>query len=128
MRKRKKKSLAVLLLFFGVLIGYAGSMILPVQPVPEAQPLPSEAQPLREQDDRQQHSAPAEYGQGKSIFLGYLGIYSGRIAVFHGEPPHGTLQYVTDFEVREDLREQLAAGVPFRDANELLALLENYTS
>ncbi|MBT9169011.1 MAG: hypothetical protein DDT19_02363 [Syntrophomonadaceae bacterium] len=62
------------------------------------------------------------------IFQGYLGIYSGRIAIFHGQPPHGTLQYVTDYEVREDLHEQLAVGVPFRDASELLALLENYTS
>jgi len=125
--KRKKKSFAVLLVIFGVLIGYAGAMILSVRPVPEAQPLPSEAQP-HEQGVRQQLSVPEEYGQGKLIFQGYLGIYGGRVAIFHGEPPHGTLQYVTDYEVREDLREQLAAGVPFRDASELLALLENYTS
>ncbi|MBS3885895.1 MAG: BofC C-terminal domain-containing protein [Dethiobacter sp.] len=126
MRKSKKKSLIVLLLFIGVLIGYAGAMILPVRLAPEALPLPSEAQPPP--DLRQQSPNPEENGQGKMIFQGYLGIYSGRIAIFSGQPPDGTLQYVTDYEVREDLREQLAAGVPFKDASELLALLENYTS
>ncbi|MBS4007890.1 MAG: BofC C-terminal domain-containing protein [Clostridium sp.] len=90
--------------------------------------MPSEAQTPRVPDMRQQMSEPEEDNQGKMIFQGYLGIYDERIAIFFGQPPDGSLQYVTDFKVREDLREQLAVGVPFRDASELLALLENYTS
>ncbi|MBS3900842.1 MAG: BofC C-terminal domain-containing protein [Dethiobacter sp.] len=127
MRKNKRNLFAVLLFLSGLLIGCAGAMILLAQSAPEALPLPSEAQtPLP--DSRQQMSVPEEDDKGKMIFQGYLGIYSGRIAIFSGQPPQGTLQYVTDYEVREDLRGQLAVGVPFRDASELLALLENYTS
>ena len=127
-RRNKKKSFAVIFLFLGVLIGSAGAVILQLQPAPEALPLPSEAQTPRVPDMRQQMSEPEEDNQGKMIFQGYLGIYDERIAIFFGQPPDGTLQYITDYKVREDLREQLAVGVPFRDASELLALLENYTS
>lgn len=65
----------------------------------------------------------------QDIFLhGYVGVHGERIAIFQGYPPNGILQYVTEFEVRDDIRDQLENGVPFTTTKELMQLLESYTS
>lgn len=62
-------------------------------------------------------------------YQGYLGVYEDHLAIYDGLPPHGTLQHViTDYEVRDDVRPLLEAGIPFTDTYDLLRLLENYTS
>ena len=71
---------------------------------------------------------PGGYVEPEAIFRGYLGVHGSRIAVYRGNPSQGELQYVTEYEVREDVREQLESGVPFADTEELLQLLENFTS
>ncbi len=58
----------------------------------------------------------------------YIGIWGDRIAIFRGVPPGGSLEQVTEFEVREDVREQLERGIPYANMEELLLLLESYTS
>lgn len=65
----------------------------------------------------------------QDIFMhGYLGIHAERIAVFQGDPPNGVLQHVTEFEIRDDIRDQLEKGVVFTTTEELMQLLESYTS
>lgn len=74
---------------------------------------------------------PAEvegYEEAEGLFGGYIGVQDGRIAIFRGRPPNGTLEHVTEFEVKEDVREQLERGIPFTTTEELLQLLESYTS
>ncbi|MDW7650700.1 MAG: BofC C-terminal domain-containing protein [Bacillota bacterium] len=71
---------------------------------------------------------PGGYVDTESMIRGYLGIHGTNIAIYHGKPPHGELEYITEYEVRDDVREQLEAGVPFNDTEELLRLLENFTS
>ncbi|HZK24671.1 MAG TPA: hypothetical protein VFC74_04710 [Oscillospiraceae bacterium] len=62
-------------------------------------------------------------------YQGYLGVYEDHLAIYDGLPPHGTLQHViADYEVRDDVRPLLEAGIPFTDTYDLLRLLENYTS
>jgi hypothetical protein len=65
----------------------------------------------------------------RDIFLhGYLGVHGERIAIFQGNPPNGILQHVTEFEVGDDVRDQLEKGVMFTTTEELMQLLESYTS
>ncbi|MBS4023195.1 MAG: BofC C-terminal domain-containing protein [Dethiobacter sp.] len=58
----------------------------------------------------------------------YIGVHDGKIAIFRGLPPAGSLEQVTPFEVKEDVREQLEKGITFSTEEELLKLLESYTS
>jgi hypothetical protein len=58
----------------------------------------------------------------------YLGVHHGHIAIFRGDPPDGSLEEVTEFEVKDDIRDQLEQGVPFYTIEELQQLLESYTS
>jgi hypothetical protein len=59
---------------------------------------------------------------------GYIGVHNDRIAIFRGVPPSGSLERVTEFEVKNDVRDQLEKGIPFSNMEELLLLLESYTS
>jgi hypothetical protein len=59
---------------------------------------------------------------------GYIGVHNDRIAIFRGVPPSGSLERVTEFEVKNDVRDQLERGIPFSNMEELLLLLESYTS
>ena len=92
---------------------------LPSIPILENPELPEDNLPPGE---------PGGYVEPEAIFRGYLGVHGNRIAVYRGNPSQGELQYVTEYEVREDVREQLESGVPFANTEELLRLLENYTS
>lgn len=58
----------------------------------------------------------------------YLGVYRGKIAIYRGLPPNGVLERVTDFPVRDDVADQLEQGIPFKTTENLLWLLESYTS
>lgn len=129
-RRRHTTFPGLIFLVLGILIGFVAAMGLGRTPSPHAQPLRYDAPPMRDPDipTRDVLEDPGGYTESEAIFRGYLGTYSNRIAIFQGEPPHGTLQHITEYEVRDDLREQLEAGVPFRDAGELITLLENYTS
>jgi hypothetical protein len=128
-RKRKKASFSIVFLMLGVLIGYAAAAIIR-SPVPQEQPLPRSVTPLEEQAPGVQNvvEEPGGYTEPEMIFRGYLGVHNNRIAIFQGKPPDGVLQHITEYEVRDDLRESLENGVPFHDTGELLGLLENYTS
>jgi hypothetical protein len=129
-RKQSNVWLSVLLLVLGVLLGYAAAGSLRGTAAPEARPLPYEAPLVKDPqlDLQKTIDNPGGYSEPEMAFSGYLGIHNQYIAIFEGEPPTGKLQYVTDYEVREDLRDQLEAGVPFSGSGELLTLLENYTS
>lgn len=114
----------------GLLLGFACATALLRPPPPGAQPLSEQVPPLKNSGfvANEVQEMPGEDAGSELIFQGYLGTYENRIAIYRGEAPQGTLQHITDYEVRDDLREQLEAGVPFRDAGELITLLENYTS
>lgn len=58
----------------------------------------------------------------------YLGVYRGKIAIYRGIPPGGVLERVTDYPVRDDVADQLEQGIPFKTTEDLLWLLESYTS
>ncbi len=58
----------------------------------------------------------------------FLGVRGDRIAIYRGVPPEGTLERVTEYEVKEDVRDQLEKGIPFSTMEELMQLLESYTS
>jgi hypothetical protein len=58
----------------------------------------------------------------------YLGVRGDRIAIFRGLPPDGVLERVTEYEVKDDVRDQLEKGIPFTTMEELMQLLESYTS
>jgi hypothetical protein len=59
---------------------------------------------------------------------GYIGVHNDKIAIFRGVPPSGSLEQVTEFEVKNDVRDQLEKGIPFSNLEELQLLLESYTS
>lgn len=128
-RRRKLELYWVILYILGTLFGMAagiGVMSLHQRAAdsqPRVAPRVEEPQTLIKEP-----ADPGGYSGPEAVFSGYLGVHNNRIAVFEGEPPHGTLQLVTEYEVRDDLREQLEAGVPFTDTYDLLRLLENYTS
>jgi hypothetical protein len=123
-RQRKKASLAVVLLVLGFLAGFATATVL--RPAPQGRLLPEAGYP--DNTGAQRVLDEPGYGGQELIFHGYLGIYSERIAIFQGVPPDGTLQYLTDYEIRDDVRDALEDGVPFSNTRELLRLLENFTS
>ena len=58
----------------------------------------------------------------------YIGVYDDKIAIFRGIPPDGVVESITEFEVKQDIRDQLEKGIPFSTLEELLLLLESYTS
>ncbi|MEW5786161.1 MAG: BofC C-terminal domain-containing protein [Bacillota bacterium] len=60
--------------------------------------------------------------------LAYLGIFNGKIAVYQGQPPHGKLIEVTEYEVRDIHRDELTEGVPFDSEEQKNAYLEGFTS
>ncbi|MBS4031544.1 MAG: BofC C-terminal domain-containing protein [Clostridiales bacterium] len=129
-RRRKKRSgiiMAIILLALVAVVAAAslrgpdsGETPLPPPAMPQEMPEQS-SPPVVEQNT---HREPE-----RDVFLhGYLGVHGERIAIFQGNPPNGILQYVTEFEVRDDVRDQLEKGVPFSTTQELMQLLESYTS
>ena len=130
---RKQKSLFIFLscLFFAAVIGFTLATLTMKQPERDHDMLPQPAPFLESPDVLLEHFSaeePGGYAEPGVGYQGYLGVYNNRIAVFEGLPLTGTLQYITEYEVREDLREQLESGVPFSSTIELLQLLESFTS
>lgn len=127
--RRGKKDYAHLLfpLFYVLLFATAVMMAVSLyhlaqfRQVPRAAPLPAPLHaPLPEQDETIRIHDETERW--------YLGVHQGHIAIFRGSPPDGSLEEVTEFEVKDDIRDQLERGVPFYSMEELLQLLESYTS
>ncbi len=62
----------------------------------------------------------------------YLGIFNNGaedfIALFEGRPPGGKIIEVTPHRVRDDIREELEAGVVLHSMDELHEVLQEYTS
>lgn len=130
---RKQKSLFFFLscLFFAGVVGFTLATIKMKQPEKNSENLPHAAPLLESPDVLLEHFSsdePGGYAEPGVGYQGYLGVYNNRIAIFKGTPLTGTLQYITEDEVREDLREQLESGAPFSDNVELLQLLESFTS
>ncbi|MCW3490416.1 BofC C-terminal domain-containing protein [Dethiobacter alkaliphilus] len=123
------KMIAVFML--GGLVGYASLQVVTRQPPPDEQlpfVAPQPADPDFYVNMQEAIDDPGGYSEREMMFRGYLGIHNDRIAIFQGTPPDGVLQDITEYEVRDDLRPQLEEGVPFEDIQEMLSLLENYTS
>ncbi len=130
-RKRKRKVITVIIAFSLLAavtlaaVRYGNGEDIPLQP-------PAVQQEIM--GDIVENVLPPVVGQSareeeESIFQhGYLSVCEDRIAVFWGIPPDGILQYVTEFEVRDDLRDELEKGVLFTTTEELMQLLESYTS
>ena len=122
----------IALFLLGGLVGYASLQVVTRQPLPQDDGVPHVAPEPMDPDfylDMQDvMDDPGGYSEPELMFRGYLGIHGDRIAIYQGTPPNGTLQDVTEYEVRDDLREQLEAGVSFSDIEEMFSLLENFTS
>jgi len=119
LRRRRDQWKAVNLLFpvfFAVLLTTIGLMVASLA--------------YLQQTGRQPQAAEIREAEETSLTdgQGYLGVYQDRIAIYRGNPPDGRLERVTEFEVKEDIRDQLEQGVPFTGPEELFRLLESYTS
>lgn len=122
-RRQESHSLTAIVLFTGILFGLlAGSFF--------SRPAGKDTMPPGQKSPsvQQQESNPGGCPDTEIMSGGYLGIHGGRIAIFSGSPPGGELLQVTEYEVRSDTRDQLEQGIPFQNAEELLRLLENFTS
>ena len=130
---RRQKSLFFFLscVFFAGVVGFTLATITMKQSEKDSEYLPHPAPLLESPDVLLEHFSseePGGYTEPGIGYQGYLGVYKNRIAIFQGTPPTGTLQYITEYDVREDLREQLEPGIPFSSTIELLQLLESFTS
>ncbi|ACB85371.1 BofC C-terminal domain-containing protein [Natranaerobius thermophilus] len=63
-----------------------------------------------------------------SDFVGYVGIYQNKIAIYRGEPPEGELVEVTRYQVKDVYFNELKEGIKFESEEEKNKILESYTS
>ena len=132
--KRNNVLLTMVAIFLcGSLVGYASLQLVSRQPAEQDEKVPyvtpeSTVDPDSYVNKQDIIDNPGGYAEPEMMFRGYLGIHNDRIAIFQGTPPNGILQNVTEYEVRDDVREHLEAGIPFQDIQEMLSLLENYTT
>lgn len=111
----------VLLFTTAVMLAVSLYYLAQFRQVPRAEPMPAPLDfSLPEQDETIRIHDESERW--------YLGVHQGHIAIFRGDPPDGSLEEVTEFEVKDDIRDQLEKGVPFDTIEELQQLLESYTS
>ncbi len=61
-------------------------------------------------------------------YVGYVGIYRGKIAVYKGKPPNGELVEVTRYEVKDVYFHELKEGIKFENEEQKEQILESYTS
>lgn len=64
-----------------------------------------------------------------ALFVGYLGLYNGQLALFNGSnpAPDTVLPYRVELYPEAD-RESLRNGIPYNSENELNRLLEDFLS